>query len=203
MRIFLLFILFFFGFQTMKVISQDIQKRNKEKLWEQIAPFFSPPDEFQNDYGDAVVRTPNIDKLAKTGVVYDHAFANAPVCVPARSTIITGMYANSLETHQMRSNYKVPEFVRFFPEHLREEAGYYTTNSSKEDYNTSSTESLLPEVWNESSDAATYKNRKPGQPFFHVQNYDTTHESSLFDSIPDDQLDIVKFLNYQNEEKHV
>lgn len=141
-------------------------------------------------YGDKIARTPNIDKLAEKGVVYNNAFSNAPVCAPARNTIITGMYANSSGNHQMRSNYKLPEFVKFFPEYLRE-AGYYTSNCPKEDYNTSSKRSSL--AWDESSATesaakATYKNRKPGQPFFHVQNFGTTHESSLFDSIPDEKL---------------
>jgi len=136
-------------------------------------------------YGDKVARTPNIDKLAETGVVYVHAFSNAPVSAPARNTIITGMYANSAGNHQMRSIYQIPDFVKFFPEYLRE-AGYYTTNNPKEDYNTSTKRVSL--AWDESSVQASYKNRKPGQPFFHVQNIGTTHESSLFDSIPDEQL---------------
>jgi dienelactone hydrolase len=51
MRIFLFSILFIFGFHPAKVFSQDIQTRNKEKLWEQIAPFFSPPEEFRNEFG--------------------------------------------------------------------------------------------------------------------------------------------------------
>ncbi len=134
-------------------------------------------------YGDSLAKTPNIDKLAENGVVYRHAFSNAPVCAPARNTIITGMYANSLGNQQMRSYYKAPAFVKYFPEYLRE-AGYYTSNCSKEDYNTE----LKGDPWNESSRNATYKNRKPGQPFFHVQNYSVTHESSLFDSIPDEEL---------------
>jgi len=136
-------------------------------------------------YGDKVARTPNIDKLGETGVVYTHSFSNAPVCAPARNTIITGMYANSSGNHQMRSLYKIPEFVKFFPEYLRT-AGYYTSNCEKEDYNTSTKRSPL--AWNESSNTASYKNRKPEQPFFHVQNFGSTHESSLFDSIPDEKL---------------
>ena len=48
-----------------------------------------------------------------------------------------------------------------FPFYLKQ-AGYYTTNSHKQDYNF-----ILPEgVWDESSKKASYKNRKPGQPFF-------------------------------------
>lgn len=138
-------------------------------------------------YGDTLAQTPNIDMLAQTGVVYNHAFANAPVCAPARNTIITGMYANSLGNHQMRSYYKTPDFVKYFPEYLRE-AGYYTTNNQKMDYNTAALDSLATQAWNETSNTASYKNRQPGQPFFHVQNYGITHESSLFDSLPDEEL---------------
>jgi len=138
-------------------------------------------------YGDKIARTPNIDKLAETGVVYTHAFSNAPVCAPSRNTIITGMFANSLGNHQMRSNYKSPAMVRLFPHYLKD-AGYYTSNNAKEDYNISKVSHPWSACWNESSEAATYKNRRPGQPFFHVKNFGVTHESSLFDSIPDDQL---------------
>lgn len=42
-------------------------------------------------YGDKNAHTPVLDKLAETGVRYTNAIANAPVCAPARSTIITGM----------------------------------------------------------------------------------------------------------------
>src|SRR5690606_32099793 len=53
--------------------------------------------------------------------------------------------------------------------------GYYTTNNSKKDYNTVD----QPGAWDESSSTATYKNRKPGQPFFAVFNITISHESSL------------------------
>ena len=144
------------------------------------------PD-FIGVYGNDVVMTPNIDRLAETGVVYNHAFANAPVCAPARNTIITGMYANSLGNHQMRSYYKIPDFVKYFPEYIRE-AGYYTSNNSKRDYNTASMDELTARAWDESSNTATYKNRQPGQPFFHVHNFGITHEGALFDSIPNEEL---------------
>ncbi len=52
MRFVLLSILIFFGFQPGNVLSQDIQKCSKEKLWEQIAPFFFPPEEFRNEFGE-------------------------------------------------------------------------------------------------------------------------------------------------------
>lgn len=52
MRFFLASALLIFGFHATKVFSQDIQNRNKVKLWEQIEPFFSPPEEFHNEFGE-------------------------------------------------------------------------------------------------------------------------------------------------------
>lgn len=138
-------------------------------------------------YGDTVARTPNIDKLAENGVVYNNAFSNAPVSAPSRNSIITGMYANSLGNQQMRSEYKAPSFLKLFPQYLKD-AGYYTSNNAKEDYNVSKINHPWSAVWDDSSNKATYTNRKPNQSFFHVINFGVTHESSLFDSIPDEQL---------------
>jgi len=139
-------------------------------LWitsEDNGPFFGC-------YGDEYANTPNLDKFAADGILYENAFANAPVCAPARNTLITGMYACSLGTHNMRSRNPIPEEFRFFTQYLRE-AGYYCSNRSKEDYNT-----IKPEgVWDESSREATWKKRASGQPFFSVVNYTVTHESSL------------------------
>jgi N-sulfoglucosamine sulfohydrolase len=125
-------------------------------------------------YGDKFATTPHLDKFASEGILYENAFATAPVCAPARSTLITGVYPPSMGTEHMRSSYPIPEFIKFFPAYLRE-AGYYTSNNAKKDYNTVD----QPEVWNESSKNATYKNRQEGQPFFAVFNIAVSHESSL------------------------
>ena len=153
--------------------------------------------------GDGVAM-PAIEKLAKDGIVYDNAFSNAPVCSVARSTLITGCYAPRIFTqfHRRTRHVPLPEGVMPFPYYLKK-AGYYTTNNSKEDYNF-----LLPEgVWDESSKKATYKNRKQGQPFFHVQNYTITHESNLhfdqnkIDNTPDQVLENIKVFPYHPDTK--
>jgi arylsulfatase A-like enzyme len=92
-------------------------------------------DPFLGCYGDKNAITPNLDRLAGESIVYDNAFSNAPVCAPARSTIITGMYATTIGTMNMRSKYDIPADFKFFPQYMRE-AGYYCTNHAKEDYNT-------------------------------------------------------------------
>lgn len=136
-------------------------------------------DPFLGCYGDKNATTPNIDRLASEGIVYDNALSNAPVCAPARNTIITGMYPPNLGTMHMRSKYAIPQKFKFFPQYLRA-AGYYCTNNAKEDYNT-----FKPDgVWDESSHKAHYKNRKPGQPFFAVFNINISHEHVIhFDKL--------------------
>jgi arylsulfatase A-like enzyme len=130
---------------------------------------------FLGCFGDAYARTPNLDRLAAQGTAFDHAYSAFPVCAPTRSTLITGVCANSAGTGHMRSMVPLSSRIRMLPELLRG-AGYHCTNNVKEDYNTRTPDS----VWDESSRKATYRSRAPGQPFFHVINFTTTHESSMF-----------------------
>jgi len=69
-------------------------------------------------YGDDFASTPHLDKLAAEGFLYTNAYANAPVCAPARNTIITGVHACSNGNEQMRSTYLKSETVRFYTEYL-------------------------------------------------------------------------------------
>jgi arylsulfatase A-like enzyme len=121
--------------------------------------------------------TPHIEALARDGIVFEHAFSNAPVCSVARSTLISGSYAPRLfaQFHRRAVPVPMPEGLRMFPAYLRE-AGYFTSNNSKEDYNLAKPDG----VWDESSGTASYRHRQPGQPFFHVQNFSATHEGQLF-----------------------
>jgi len=131
-------------------------------------------------YGDEYATSPNIDKLATESVRYTHAFASAPVCSPSRSCLITGCYATSLGTQQMRSAFPIPEFMTGFPSILREQLDYYTTNNVKTDYNTANWEKIIAASWNESSDTAHWRKRsdeQKAQPFFSVFNLMTSHQS--------------------------
>ena len=125
-------------------------------------------------YGDKYADTPNLDRFAQRSVRYRHAWSNAPVCAPARTTIITGLYPPSTGAEHMRSQVRLPAALRLYPQHLRD-AGYYCSNNSKEDYNLEQT----GKVWDDSSNKAHWKNRAPGQPFFAVFNFTGTHESQI------------------------
>src|SRR5262249_49981601 len=85
-------------------------------------------------YGDSYATTPNLDNLASRGMIYTHAWSTAPVCAPARTAIISGMYPTSTGSEHMRSATRLPANIKMYPQYLRE-AGYYCTNNAKEDYN--------------------------------------------------------------------
>jgi uncharacterized sulfatase len=125
-------------------------------------------------YGDPYATTPNVDRLAARGMIYTHAWSCAPVCAPARTTIISGMYATSTGAEHMRSLVAYPAGKKMFPQFLRE-AGYYCSNNAKEDYNLAKP----GKVWDDSSGKAHWRNRQPGQPFFAVFNSLKSHESQI------------------------
>jgi arylsulfatase A-like enzyme len=125
-------------------------------------------------YGEPNANTPNLDALAKRSLLYSHCWSNAPVCAPARTTLISGLYPPSTGSEHMRSLTRLPPGFQMYPCYLRQ-AGYYCTNNSKEDYNLEHT----GQVWDESSNKAHWRNRKAGQPFFSIFNYTITHESQI------------------------
>lgn len=128
------------------------------------------------------IATPNIESLAEHGLIFNRAFSNAPVCSVARSAIISGCYGPRIgaQFHRKIATVPMPDSLKMFPAYLRE-AGYYTTNNSKEDYNINKTEG----VWDESSKKASWRNRGENQPFFHVFNIGVSHESSMHFSAED------------------
>lgn len=125
-------------------------------------------------YGDALATTPNVDRLASQGMLYTRVWSCAPVCAPARTTLISGMYPTSTGSEHMRSMVPYPKDKQMFPQLLRA-AGYYCTNNSKEDYNLTQP----GRVWDESSNKAHWKRRPAGRPFFAVFNSTKSHESQL------------------------
>ena len=133
-------------------------------------------------YGDRYAATPNLDALAAAGIRYANAHSMAPVCSASRSAIITGMAAAALGTHHHRSTAAAPPHLRLLPAYLRE-AGYFTSNCVKTDYNLAGTGSprtdaaapLSAAAWDAWSGAAHWRQRRPGQPFFAVFNYTECH----------------------------
>ena len=67
-------------------------------------------------YGNRDVRTPNLDRIAKQGVVFNHAFTNSPTCVPSRAILMSGLMSvhNGVQGNhgQMHPNVKtLPSYL--------------------------------------------------------------------------------------------
>lgn len=126
-------------------------------------------------YGDALARTPHIDALAAKGMLFKRAWSNAPVCAPARTAIISGIFPPALGAEHMRSEVAMPAGTKMLPQYLRA-AGYYCTNNSKEDYNLTQPGT----VWDESSAQAHWRKRPAAAPFFAVFNAGQSHEGQVY-----------------------
>lgn len=122
------------------------------------------------------IAAPNIEMMAEQGITFTRAFSNAPVCSVARSTLISSCYGprTGAQFHRKSKLVPLPQGVEMFPSYLRE-AGYYTSNNNKKDYNYTEPEG----VWDESSTKAHWRNRQPGQAFFHKESHPVSHESRL------------------------
>ena len=127
-------------------------------------------------YGDNYARTPNIDKLCAQSIKYTHAFATSPVCSPSRACLINGLIASSQGSHQMRSDYPLPDYMLGFPKILRDK-GYFTSNNVKTDYNSGHADKIIEASWDQNSHTAHWRNRKDEQPFFSIFNIMTSHQS--------------------------
>ena len=130
------------------------------------------------------IETPAIDAFSRGSLRFKNAWSTYPVCAPARTTVITGMYATSLGAGNMRCAAAKPASLKLLPELLRD-SGYYCTNNSKKDYNLKD----VADVWNQSSSKAHWKNRPEEKPFFAVFNFTGTHESKIRNKNHEQQID--------------
>jgi arylsulfatase A-like enzyme len=132
-------------------------------------------------YGENLIQTPHVDRLAREGTRFSRAFVTAPVCSPCRSALITGMFQTTIGSHHHRSGrgtekIHLPAGVTPVPA-LLQQAGYFTCIGSglpgagragkkakaggglgKTDYNFEWDEKIY--------DSNDWAGRKAGQPFF-------------------------------------
>ena len=133
-----------------------------------------------SSYGHDLVETPNIDALAREGVLFERAYAPTPVCSPTRSSLITGSYAIRIGAHDHRSGrvpgYRIPlpDGVETVPELFRR-AGYETYNASKDDFNFAYDRSRLYSIgpgepagenWKGPPVGGHWRDVAAGKPFF-------------------------------------
>ena len=93
--------------------------------------FFITDDISQDDlgcYGNTRVKTPNLDRIAEQGMVFDNAYLTISSCSPSRNSIITGRYPHNTGAPELHT--VLPRDQHTFVQDLKE-AGYYTLLSGK------------------------------------------------------------------------
>lgn len=151
-------------------------------------------------YGDKVAHTPNIDALAQEGVLFTNVHTMCGVSGPSRSGLITGVFQNFTNLHEMRSMqfsggkyFAVPPAgIKAYPELMRAN-GYFTFADVKFDYQwTTPTEpgafTIFNAVENPGYTDVKCHTLRPvwrtldlkGRPFYLNFNPQITHESGLF-----------------------
>lgn len=79
-------------------------------------------------YGNDIVRTPNIDQLAKDGMLFTQAFLTTSSCSPSRTSIISGLYPHNTDAEQL--SWPLPDDKNTFVEQLHN-SGYWTGLAGK------------------------------------------------------------------------
>src|SRR5216110_90546 len=77
-------------------------------------------------YGDKRIQSPNIDRLAKRGVLFEHAYCNQAVCAPSRNSLLTGVRPMTLGIYDLGTNFRLaaPDAVTL-PQYFKQN-GYRT-----------------------------------------------------------------------------
>ncbi len=120
------------------VLAQTLSAADRPNIVWLFAEDTSP---WHGCYGDPVNRegTPNIDALARGGVLFSKAFVPAPVCSACRSALMGGQSQIRFDAHEHRSSrgpakIQLPQYMKLLPQ-LMKEGGYFTFNCGKDDYN--------------------------------------------------------------------
>jgi iduronate 2-sulfatase len=95
---------------------------------------FIAADDLRSDltcYGHPLVKTPNIDRLAQRGLVFNRAYCQQAVCNPSRASLLTGRRLDSLRIWDLPTHFRTrtPEIVTL-PQHFKNN-GYFTQNIGK------------------------------------------------------------------------
>ncbi len=82
-------------------------------------------------YGDTVAFTPNLDRLAKMGVVFNRAYCQQAVCAPSRASVLTGRRPDATKVWDLRTHFRaaLPDVVTL-PQHFKQH-GYDARNVGK------------------------------------------------------------------------
>jgi N-sulfoglucosamine sulfohydrolase len=138
-------------------------------------------------YGNKAIRTPNIDRLAKSGLQFNNLFLTASSCSPSRTSILTGRYPHNTGAAELHT--PLPKHLTYFPEVLKN-SGYYSAlagkwhegENSRRAYDTLLTDKKINGEGGENQWISLLKSRPKDKPFFFwLAPYDAHREWSAND----------------------
>lgn len=113
----------FLVFAVQTVAAADKKSLNETALTAKPNVLFIAVDDLRPEigcYGNSVVRTPNLDRIARRGIVFDRAYCQQAVCSPSRTAILTGLRPDVTKVWDLETHFRaaVPEAVTL-PQHFR------------------------------------------------------------------------------------
>lgn len=140
-------------------------------------------------FGDATAQTPNIDRLAGRGVVFEKAFCNQAVCSPSRNTLMTGLRPQTLGIYDLPTHFRkaAPDAVtltQYFKQHGYKTEGlgkiYHVGHGNIDDAASWSVPSFKPKAQtyvNAESTSTTRPSKAGGDRGWATESADTADET--------------------------
>ena len=106
----------YFKYLLMLTIGLVLMGSKSEPRKQNLNVLFIIADDLNCDigaYGNSTIKTPNIDRLARNGVLFGNAHIQYPWCGPSRASFMTGLYPDQTKVKQLRINIReaIPEVV--------------------------------------------------------------------------------------------
>lgn len=127
-----------------------------------------------NCYGATEMHTPNFDRLAEMGVIFENAEVQQAVCGPSRASIMTAMYPDHTKVWDLHTNFResAPELLSM-PEYLITQ-GYETTATGKIYHQGSTSDGHDAKSWSIPYVSPDYYDPKYGEPAFGAYQHPET-----------------------------
>ena len=130
-------------------------------------------------YGNAAVRTPNIERLARSGLLVRYAFGVSPQCSPSRIGILSGRYPHATRTEDLHT--PLPPGERLLPSYLQAQ-GYLTGHMAKTHYGTLAERQFQWYAKETAAALPAFLDTARSRPFFLWVGFHEPHRP--YDSVP-------------------
>ncbi|MDO5968360.1 sulfatase [Flavivirga aquimarina] len=130
------------GLLVLSACQQKTEKDQATNTTQQIKRpniLFIPIDDLRPElgcYGNSIIKSPNIDKLASNGVVFNRTYCQQAVCTPSRTSLLTGLRPDSTQVWDLKTHFRdiMPDIVSL-PQFFKNN-GYHTVGLGKTFHNT-------------------------------------------------------------------